>query len=416
MAQAINPSEMPWANDQGPTPSFPRSAVEITSTPIPRQAVVPTPEKASTHLRATPAVYWNMPSPSSFRRRHWSPARAGAAIASGPMKLGLGLGILTPEMGDPAVAAVRAEALGYDSVWFGEIYGSDCFTPLTWIGSRTQKIKLGTSIMQLSARTPTSAAMTAVTIDHLSKGRLLLGIGVSGPQVVEGWYGEPYPRPLERTREWIEIFRKVVARDGPVAYEGKHYQLPLAGGAGLGKPLHLMLPPYRDPIPVYLGAEGPKNVALSAELCEGWIPMFISPFRMGLYEEPLAGRSADFDIAATVPVSVHDDLDRALAPIKQLVGFYVGGMGAADMNFHKNHVARLGFEEAAVRIQELFMAGKREEAYAAVPDELADEIALCGSRDRIRERIQAWKDSPVTTMIATASDPPTMRFLAEAIL
>ena len=332
------------------------------------------------------------------------------------MKLGLGLGILTPEMGDPATLALEAEALGYDSCWFGEIYGSDCFTPLTWIGSRTSRIKLGTSIMQLSARTPASAAMTAVTLDHLSQGRLILGIGVSGPQVVEGWYGQPYPRPLERTREWIDLFRSIVAREGPVRYEGQQYQLPLDGGTGLGKPLKLMLPPPRERIPVYLGAEGPKNVALSAELCEGWIPMFISPFRMGVYDEALAGASPDFDIAATVQVRVDDDLERALGSIKQTVGFYVGGMGAREFNLHKNHVARLGFEDAAVKIQDLFMSGRREEAYAAVPDALADEISLCGSKERIRERLQAWKDSPVTSLIVSARDIETLRFLAETVL
>jgi F420-dependent oxidoreductase-like protein len=332
------------------------------------------------------------------------------------MKLGLGLGLLTPEMGDPATLALEAEELGFDSCWFGEIYGSDCFTPLTWIGARTSRIKLGTSIMQLSARTPTSAAMTAVTIDHLSQGRLLLGIGVSGPQVVEGWYGEPYPRPLERTREWIEIFRKVVARREPVTFDGNQYQLPLDGGMGLGKPLKLMLHPLRDRIPVYLGAEGPKNVALSAELCDGWIPMFISPFRMAVYDGPLAGAARDFDIAATVQVLIDDDLERALAPIKRTIGFYVGGMGARDVNFHKNHVSRLGFEDAAEKIQELFLSGRRDEAYAAVPDALADEIALCGSKERIRERLQAWKDSPVTTLIVSTRDMDTMRFLAEELL
>jgi F420-dependent oxidoreductase-like protein len=332
------------------------------------------------------------------------------------MKLGLGLGLLTPQMGDPATLALEAESLGFDSCWFGEIYGSDCFTPLTWIGSRTSRIKLGTSIMQLSARTPTSAAMTAITLDHLSQGRLILGIGVSGPQVVEGWYGEPYPRPLERTREWIEIFRKVLAREEPVAYDGKHYQLPYPGGTGLGKSLRTMLKPYRNRIPVYLGAEGPKNVALSAELCEGWIPMFISPFRMGVYDEPLAGRPADFDIAASVQVNINDDLERALAPIKRTIGFYVGGMGAEGMNFHKNHVARLGFEDAAVKIQELFLSGRRDEAYAAVPDELADEISLCGPKERIRERLKDWEASPITTLIASARNVDTMRFLAEEVL
>jgi len=343
------------------------------------------------------------------------------------MKLGLGLGLIVPGMGDPADLALEAEGLGYDTVWFGEIYGSDCFTPLAWIGSRTERIKLGTSIMQISGRTPANAVMTAVTLDMLSKGRLLLGIGVSGPQVVEGWYGQPYPRPLARTREWISLFREMLAREGPVDFEGNHYRLPYAPpdgasglgpileGTGLGKPLKLMMPPARSHIPLYLGAEGPKNVGLAAELCDGWVPMFISPFRLGLYEESLAAAGPDFDIAAMVQISVDDDLERAFRPIKQTVGWYVGGMGAKDQNFHKNHVSRLGFEEEAERVQALFMAGKREEAYAAVPDQLVDEIALCGSPDRIRDRLQAWKESRVSTLVVSTTSVEHMRMIAEGM-
>ncbi|MGE0387597.1 MAG: LLM class F420-dependent oxidoreductase [Gammaproteobacteria bacterium] len=332
------------------------------------------------------------------------------------MKLGLVLGLLGQNPEAQIQMAVEAERLGYDSVWFGEIYGSDCFTPLTWIGALTSRIKLGTSIMQISARTPASAAMTAVTLDMLSKGRLLLGIGVSGPQVVEGWYGQPYPRPLERTREWIEIFRRIVAREGPVEFHGRHYDLPHPGGMHLGKPLKLMVHPLRPRIPLYLGAEGPKNVALSAELCDGWVPMFISPDRMGVYDEALAQRPAHFDIAATVPVHINDDPVRARAPVKNLVGFYVGGMGARDVNLHKNHVARLGFGDAAEQIQSLFMSGRRDEAYAAVPDQLVDEISLCGSKARIRERIQDWKKSPVTSLLVSVRDLDSLRFMAEAVL
>lgn len=343
------------------------------------------------------------------------------------MKLGLAIGLLVPGMGDPATLAVEAEQLGYDSVWFGEIYGSDCFTPLAWIGARTERIKLGTSIMQISGRTPTNAAMTAVTLDMLSQGRLLLGIGVSGPQVVEGWYGQPYPRPLARTREWIALFRNILSREGPVEFEGDHYQLPYAPpegatslgpvreGTGLGKPIKLMLPPLRADIPLYLGAEGPKNVALAAELCDGWLPMFISPYRLGLYDEALSSAGPDFDIAAMVQMSVNDDLQHAFAPIKQTVGWYVGGMGAKDVNFHKNHVSRLGFEEEAERIQALFLAGKREEAYAAVPDQLVDEIALCGPPDRIRDRLQAWKESRISTLVVSSYSVEHMRLVAEAM-
>ncbi len=334
------------------------------------------------------------------------------------MKLGLGVGPLGAPGGAKIVElAQEAEALGYDTIWCPEIYGADCFTPLAWIGAHTTRINLGTSIMQISARTPTSAAMQAATLDYLSNGRLILGIGVSGPQVVEGWYGQPYPKPLARTREWMEIFRKVVARQEPVAFKGEHYQLPYPGGTGLGKPLKLILHPAREHIPVYLGAEGPKNVALGVELCDGWIPMFLSPYRMmDQYQDAMERRPPNFEIAATVPVIIEDDLDRALGQIKQNVGFYVGGMGAKSFNVHKDHVSRMGFESEANKIQELFMSGHRDEAIAAVPDALADEISLCGSKDRIRDRLDAWKESPVTMLNVGSADADTLRFLAEELL
>ena len=334
------------------------------------------------------------------------------------MKLGLGIGAFGPPGGERIVAlAKEAEALGYDTIWAPEIYGADCFTPLTWIGAQTERINLGTSIMQISARTPASAAMHAVALDYLSNGRLILGIGVSGPQVVEGWYGQPYPKPLARTREWIAIFRQIVARDKPVAFDGKHYQLPLPGGTGLGKPLKLILHPVREHIPVYLGAEGPKNVALGAELCDGWIPMFLSPYRMmDMYKDAMAIRAKDFEIAASVPVIVDDDVDRALAQIKQNVGFYVGGMGAKSFNVHKDHVSRMGFGAEADRIQELFLSGRRDQAIAAVPDQLCDEISLVGPKERIRDRLAAWKESPVTMLHIGTGDPDTLRFMAEELL
>jgi F420-dependent oxidoreductase-like protein len=271
--------------------------------------------------------------------------------------------------------------------------------------------------MQISARTPASAAMHAVALDHLSNGRLVLGIGVSGPQVVEGWYGQPYPKPLARTREWIQIFRKIVSREEPVSFDGQHYQLPLDGGTGLGKPLKLIQHPVREHIPVFLGAEGPKNVAMGAELFDGWIPMFISPYRMmDVYKDAMAIRTPQFEIAATLPVIVDDDLDRALMQVKQQVGFYVGGMGAKSYNVHKDHITRFGFGEAADKIQDLFLAGKRDQAIAAVPDELADEISLCGSKARIRDRLQAWRESPVTQLVVGTDDPGTMQFMAEELL
>ncbi len=334
------------------------------------------------------------------------------------MKLGLSVGSLGAPGGDKIIKlAQHAELLGYDTIWCPEIYGADCFTPLAWIGAHTNKINLGTSIMQISARTPASAAMHAVAMDYLSNGRLILGIGVSGPQVVEGWYGQPYPKPLARTREWMQIFRQIVARDKPVSFNGQHYQLPLQGGMGLGKSLKLIQHPIRESIPVYLGAEGPKNVALSAEICDGWIPMFISPYRMmEVYKDAMAIRSPDFEIAAAIPVVIDDDVDRARGQVKQNVGFYVGGMGAKSFNVHKDHISRFGYADAAQQIQDLFMSGKRDQAIAAVPDELVDEIALCGPKARIRERLQAWKDSPVTQLNIGNADPDTLEFFAEELL
>ncbi|HJQ84965.1 MAG TPA: LLM class F420-dependent oxidoreductase [Candidatus Binatia bacterium] len=332
------------------------------------------------------------------------------------MKLGVMLGYWMPDPWDPTDVVQEAERLGYDSVWTAEAYGSDVFSPLCWIGARTSRIKLGTSIMQISARTPACAAMTAATIDHLSGGRLILGIGVSGPQVVEGWYGQPFPKPMGRTREFVRLLRTMLRREGPVTFEGEHYKLPLPGGARLGKPLKLIVRPLRSEIPIYLGAEGPKNVALATEIADGWLPLFYSPFRIDVYRDALRNVRPGFEIACTVTVNVADDLEQALLPVKWMLAFYIGGMGAAQKNFHLNLIARLGFEAEARRVQELFLAGKRAEAAAAVPDALADEISLAGSPARIRDRLAAWKASPVTTLIAGTRDPAALQLLAEAAL
>jgi F420-dependent oxidoreductase-like protein len=328
------------------------------------------------------------------------------------MRLGLQIGywMMGPE--DPIELVLEAERLGFDSVWTAEAYGSDAFSPLCWIGARTSRIKLGTAVMQISARTPACAAMTAATIDHLSGGRLILGIGVSGPQVVEGWYGQPFPKPLGRTREFVEIFRAMLQREAPVAYAGQHYQLPYQGGSGLGKPLKLIVHPLRNRVPIYLGAEGPKNIALAAEIADGWLPLFVSPFRLDIFKESLRGAKPGFEIAATVNVIIADDVAQALMPVKMMLGFYLGGMGARSKNFHLNLMDRMGFGDAACRVQDLFFAGKRDEAFAAVPDQLADEIALVGPPERIRERLQAWKDTPVTTLLAGTRDPAVLRLLA----
>ena len=332
------------------------------------------------------------------------------------MKLGVMLGYWMPDPWDPTDLVREAEQLGYDSAWTAEAYGSDVFSPLCWIGARTSRIKLGTSVMQISARTPACVAMTAATIDHLSGGRLLLGIGVSGPQVVEGWYGQPFPKPMGRTREFVRLLRTMLRREGPVTFDGEHYRLPFPGGARLGKPLKLIIRPLRAEIPIYLGAEGPKNVAMATEIADGWLPLFYSPFRTDIYRDSLRNVRPGFDIACTVTVNVHDDLEQALLPVKWMLAFYIGGMGAAAKNFHLNLIARLGFEAEARRVQQLFLEGKRAEAAAAVPDRLADEISLAGSPARIRDRLAAWKASPVTTLIAGTRDLTALRLLAEAAL
>jgi F420-dependent oxidoreductase-like protein len=332
------------------------------------------------------------------------------------MRLGLMLGYWGAEPSDPIDLVLEAERLGFDSAWTAEAYGSDVFSPLCWIGARTERIKLGTAVMQLSARTPACVAMTAATIDHLSRGRLILGVGVSGPQVVEGWYGQPFPKPLARTREFVEVVRRMLRRAEPVEFHGAHYDLPLRGGMGLGKPLKLIVHPRRAEIPIYLGAEGPKNVALAAEIADGWLPIFLSPYRWRIYEEPLAKRPAGFEIACPVTVIVNEDVAQALLPVKMSLAFYIGGMGARSHNFHLELMKRMGFVGEATKVQELFLDGKRGEAIAAVPDALADEISLAGPPARIRERLAAWRESPVTTLLAGTRDPVALRLLAEELL
>ncbi|NRA07308.1 MAG: LLM class F420-dependent oxidoreductase [Myxococcales bacterium] len=335
------------------------------------------------------------------------------------LKLGLTFGYWQAQPPENMVATAReAEALGYDSVWSAEAWGSDAFTPLAWIGAHTERIKLGTGIVQLSARTPTSTGMHALTLDHLSEGRLILGLGVSGPQVVEGWYGQPFSKPLARTREYIGVIRQVLAREAPVENDGPHYPLPYRGeGAwGMGKALRPITHPLRADVPIYLGAEGPKNVALAAEIASGWLPLYYSPFRSEVYADSLRNAPPDFEIAQIVTLSVNDDIEAALAPVKAMLGFYIGGMGSKKRNFHKELMGRMGFEEEAQRIQDLFMEGKRAEAVAVVPDEFADEISLVGPMERIRERLEAWRESPVTNLLVTNRDPEAMRTAAELVL
>jgi F420-dependent oxidoreductase-like protein len=320
-----------------------------------------------------------------------------------------------PEPGAQIAAAQAAEDVGFDSVWTAESYGSDAFTPLAWLGSHTSRIQLSTGLVQLSARTPAATAMTALTLDRLSGGRLQLGLGVSGPQVVEGWYGVPFPKPLARTREYVGILRDIWRREGPVTNEGEHYPLPFPGGTGLGKPLKANCHPLRADIPVLLGAEGPKNVALACEIADGWLPIFFHVEKApAVYEQALAAARPGFEIACPVTVVVDDDVQKAIDWVKLTMAFYIGGMGAKDKNFHLDVVARFGFEEQAHRVQELFLAGDRDGAVKAVPDELCDGIALCGPLDRIRERLELWRASPVTTLLlGGVQDPALMRALAD---
>jgi F420-dependent oxidoreductase-like protein len=335
------------------------------------------------------------------------------------MKLGIQLGYWQAQPPTNHVAlAQEAERLGYDSVFTAEAWGSDAFTPLAWIGAHTSRIRLGTAVVQISARTPTATAMATLTLDHLSGGRMILGLGVSGPQVVEGWYGRPFSKPLARTREYVDIIRQVLRRDAPVASPGPHYPLPYTGeGAwGMGKPLRAITHPLRADVPIFLGAEGPKNVALAAEIADGWLPLYYSPFRQEVYADSLARAKPGFEIAQFILVNVSDDLEQALAPVKAMLGFYIGGMGSKQRNFHRELMGRMGYEDEASRIQELFFQGKRAEAIAVVPDAFADEISLCGPIERIRDRIAAWRETPVTTLLVANQDPSVLRSLAEIVL
>ncbi len=332
------------------------------------------------------------------------------------LKLGLMLGYWTSGPDDATDAVLAAEDVGFDSVWTAEAYGSDAFTTLSWYAARTTRIKLATGIVQLSARTPAATAMSAATLDGLSGGRLSLGLGVSGPQVVEGWYGVPFPKPLERTRDYVDIVRRVWTRE-VITSDSAHYPLPYPGGTKLGKPIKLLMHPVRDRIPILLGAEGPKNVELATEIADGWLPIFYHVERGAeLYQEALAGAKTGFQVCCPVTVCINDDVPTALEYVKWSLAFYIGGMGAASMNFHLNVIGRFGFAEQAEVVQSHFLSGDREAAMRAVPDELADGIALCGPLDRIRERMQLWRDSPVTSMlVGGVRNPDHLKALAEMV-
>jgi F420-dependent oxidoreductase-like protein len=342
------------------------------------------------------------------------------------MRLGLNAGYAGSSLSVNLALVQEAERLGYDSVWTAEAYGSDAVTPLCWVGAHTTKIKLGTAIMQMPARTPAMTAMTAMSIDQLSGGRFILGLGPSGPQVVEGWHGVPYGKPLTRTREYIAIVRSILAREAPLEFKGEYYEIPYLGpdGTGLGKPLKSILHGRKD-MRIYTASIGPKGIETSAEVADGLIPVWMNPERMDLLTPHLeAGfkkaapgkRREDFAIAPFVTCVVGDDVEACRRPVKGMLALYIGGMGARGKNFYNDYAVRLGYEKEAAQIQDLYLAGKRNEAMALVPDSLVDGVALVGPPARIRDRLGAWKESGVTDMLLGTGQPEAIRVLAEALL
>ncbi|NUT56182.1 MAG: LLM class F420-dependent oxidoreductase [Thermoleophilia bacterium] len=347
------------------------------------------------------------------------------------MELGLNLAMTNWDTGpEPNVGlSQEAERLGFTSVWTEEAYGSDAVSPLAWVGACTSTIDIGSAIWQIPARTPAMAGMTAATLDVLSGGRLRIGLGVSGPQVVEGWHGQPFERLLRRTRESVELLRLVLERKGPVSYQGDFYTLPYAGdrGLGLGRPLKLIIHPKRPRPPIYLGSLGPKNVELTAEIADGWLPIYCAPRRFDeVFGDSLARGFAKagggkapghgFDVAPIVSVVVGDDVDACRARVRERIGLYIGGMGAAKKNFSNQLIARFGYAEVADEVQRRFLEGDRAGAVEAVPDELIDDVALCGPPERIDSLLDAWRDSPVTTIICDTSDPAALRVMARLVL
>jgi F420-dependent oxidoreductase-like protein len=343
------------------------------------------------------------------------------------MKLGLNIGYYGTAIADNFSLIELVEDLGYDSVWTAEAYGSDALTPLAWIAARTNRIKVGSAVFQMPARTPAMTAMTAATLDQMSHGRFLLGLGVSGPQVVEGWHGRPFGKPLSVTREYVSIVRAMLSRSAPVRFDGDVYRLPYDGddATGLGKPLKMMIGPTNPSLPIYLAAIGPRNVELAAEIADGWLPIFFSPERAPATYGPLlaegfarsgeADKASRFDVAPTVSALVTDDLDSARLQMKPQLALYIGGMGAKGRNFYNDLACRYGFEEDAARIQELYLEGKKMEATMAVPDALVDEVCLIGSREMVADRLDAWRAAGVGTLILGTSDPTTIRVVAELV-
>jgi F420-dependent oxidoreductase-like protein len=340
------------------------------------------------------------------------------------MRLGLMLGYSGAEVKLDVALAQEAEALGYHSVWTAEAYGSDAVSPLAWIGAQTSRIQLGTAVMQLPGRSPACTAMTAMTIDALSQGRLILGLGTSGPQVVEGWHGVPFGKPLTWLREYLLILRKILAREAPLEFAGERYQIPYQGpgATGLGKPLKSIVH-GRKQIPIYSGSMAPKSQELCGELCDGLLLTCMHPERTDVIMENLQrgfqrrGETPNnFDIAPAVAVIVGEDLDACRLPLKQSIALYLGGMGARSKNFYNEYICRVGFEDVAQRVQALYLDGKRREAVAAVPDALVDTLHLVGPRERIRDRLAVWKTSPVGTLMVGTNDRAAVRLMAELML
>ncbi len=327
----------------------------------------------------------------------------------GDIKLGYNTGYWSAGPPKGALDAVKeAERLGFNSVWTAEAYGSDALTPLAWWGASTETMKLGTAIMQMGARTPAATAMAAITMDHLSNGRFILGLGASGPQVVEGWYGQAYPKPLARTREYVEIVRRIIAREEPVEFHGEFYDMPFSGGAGLGKALKSTVHPLRNDIPIYLAAEGPKNVALSAEICDGWLPLFFSPKDDQFYRDCLQqgfDASGDptkqdrFEVTATVMLIPGDDAEKCADLVRPFLALYAGGMGAKDANFHYEVFARMGYGDVADKVQALYLEGKKAEAAAAIPLAMVEDVALVGPPDKIRDELAKWRETCITEFL-----------------
>jgi F420-dependent oxidoreductase-like protein len=339
---------------------------------------------------------------------------AAIGVASHAMRLGFYMGYAQPGTNPLELLelAREAEGLGYDSAWAAEAWGVDAITPLAWLGAQTTTLKLGTAIMQLPGRSPANAAMTAVTLDLLSGGRFLMGLGTSGPQVVEGWHGQQWGKPLGKTREYVEIVRTILRRER-LEHHGEHYDIPVQDGTGLGKPLKLMARPLRSDIPIYLAAIAPKAVEQTFEIADGWLPIFWSP-EQARTVFPVDRAREGFDIAPSVPAIVTDDVESARNMLKEYYSFYIGGMGARGKNFYNDLFARYGYEAEAREIQDLFLDGQQREAATKVPDAFVDEVALVGPVERNRDRLAAWRESGATTLLISTRDSATLRGVAEA--